>query len=85
MPFGVGFGPGCLEQEPVMQRIGIVTSPGFHIMNVAAASVFEVANSCLEERRYKVCFISERGGLVAAPNGICVETEAFDELTILDL
>jgi len=67
-----------------MQRIGIVTSPGFHIMNVAAASVFEVANSCLEERRYKVCFISERGGLVAAPNGICVETEAFDELTILD-
>lgn len=67
-----------------MQRIGIVTSPGFHVMNIAAASVFEVANSCLEERRYEVCFLSERGGLIAAPNGICVETESFDASTIFD-
>jgi transcriptional regulator GlxA family with amidase domain len=67
-----------------MQRIGIVTSPGFHIINVAAAFVFEVANSCLEERRYEVCFLSESGGLIAGPNGTCVETRSFDALTIFD-
>jgi hypothetical protein len=28
-----------------MQRIGVVTFPGFHVMTLAAMSVFEVANS----------------------------------------
>ena len=67
-----------------MQRIGIVTSPDFHIMNVAAASVFELANSCIGERRYKTSFISESGGLISSPVGICIETESFDASTIVD-
>ena len=37
-----------------MQRIGVITFPGFHVMTLAAMSVFEVANSELREHRYDV-------------------------------
>jgi transcriptional regulator GlxA family with amidase domain len=62
-----------------LQRIGVVTFPGFHVMSFAALSVFEVANSEFGERRYDVHFISETGGPVRTSAGPMVATEAFDD------
>ena len=62
-----------------MQRIGVVTFPGFHVMSLAAMSVFEAANSELGERRYDVHFLSENGGPVRTSAGLMVETEPFDD------
>ncbi|MEH2480089.1 transcriptional regulator GlxA family with amidase domain [Nitrobacteraceae bacterium AZCC 2146] len=62
-----------------MQRIGVVTFPGFHVMTFAAMSVFEVANSELGERRYDVHFLSQNGGPVRTSAGLMVETEPFDD------
>ena len=63
-----------------MQRIGVVTFPGFHVMTLAAMSVFEVANSELGEHRYDVHFMSENGGRVRSSAGFVVETEPFGNL-----
>ncbi|SEE30168.1 GlxA family transcriptional regulator [Bradyrhizobium erythrophlei] len=62
-----------------MQRIGVVTFPGFHVVSFAALSVFEVANSEFGERRYDVHFISETGGPLRTSAGLLVETEPFDD------
>jgi transcriptional regulator GlxA family with amidase domain len=60
-----------------MQRIGVVTFPGFHVMTLAAMSVFELANSELGEHRYDVQFLSENGGRVRSSAGFVIETESF--------
>jgi transcriptional regulator GlxA family with amidase domain len=65
--------------EDSLQRIGVVTFPGFHVMSFAALSVFEVANAELGERRYDVHFLSENGGSVRTSAGLVVETEAFGD------
>src|SRR6266849_4150445 len=65
--------------EVSLQRIGVVTFPGFHVMSFAALSVFEVANSEFGERRYDVHFISETGGPVRTSAGLMVATEPFDD------
>jgi transcriptional regulator GlxA family with amidase domain len=70
---------GDQKWEVFLQRIGVVTFPGFHVMSFAAISVFEVANSELGERRYDVHFLSENGGPVRTSAGLMVETEPFDE------
>jgi transcriptional regulator GlxA family with amidase domain len=62
-----------------MQRIGVVTFPGFHVMSFAAMSVFEAANWALGERRYDIHYLSEQGGPVRTSVGLTVETERFDE------
>jgi transcriptional regulator GlxA family with amidase domain len=62
-----------------LQRIGVVTFPGFHVMSFAALSVFEVANSEFGDRRYDVHFISETGGPVRTSAGLMVATEPFDD------
>jgi transcriptional regulator GlxA family with amidase domain len=62
-----------------MRRIGVLTFPGFHVMSLAAMSVFEVANSEFGERRYDVHFLSENGGLVRTSAGLLVESEPFDD------
>jgi transcriptional regulator GlxA family with amidase domain len=62
-----------------LQRVGVLTFPGFHVMSFAAMSVLEVANSELGERRYDVHFLSENGGPVRTSAGMMVETEPFDD------
>jgi transcriptional regulator GlxA family with amidase domain len=62
-----------------LQRIGVITFPGFHVMSLAAMSVFEVANSELGEHRYDVHFLSENGGRVRSSAGFVVETEPFED------
>ena len=61
-----------------MQRIGVVTFPGFHVMSFAAVSVFEVANSERGEPCYEVHFLSENGGPIRTSAGLIIETERLD-------
>jgi transcriptional regulator GlxA family with amidase domain len=61
-----------------VQRVGFVVSPGFRVMTLAVASVFEFANMELDEPVYDVHLLSERGGAVRSSIGVSVMTEPFD-------
>ena len=61
-----------------MQRIGFVLFPGFQIMTLAAASVFEFANLTVQRANYQIHLVSERGGPVRNTLGMDVPTEAID-------
>ncbi|HEX7759628.1 MAG TPA: helix-turn-helix domain-containing protein [Caulobacteraceae bacterium] len=58
-----------------MHRIGLVVSPGFDFLSVAALTVFEVANYLLQEPAYALTIVSEAGGPVASSLGNRLETE----------
>jgi transcriptional regulator GlxA family with amidase domain len=60
-----------------MQRVGFVLFHGFHVIAFAAMAVFEVANETLDEPRYDVRLVSEKGGLVRSSIGALVQTEPF--------
>ena len=70
-----------------MPRIGFLVYPGFQIMTLAAASVFEFANLTLQRTNYEVHVVSEFGGPIASSLGAPIQTEAigsqsFDTLLI---
>lgn len=70
-----------------MKRLGIVTFPGFQILDLATAGVFEVANLLADRKIYDVMLLSERGGSVVSSSGIAVNTlpfadPAFDTLIV---
>jgi transcriptional regulator GlxA family with amidase domain len=70
-----------------MKRLGIVAFPGFQILDLAAAGVFEVANLLTSRKTYDVTLLSESGGSVVSSSGITVDTQefadpAFDTLII---
>ena len=44
-----------------MKRLGIVVAPGFQILDLAAACVFEIANLFAERKTYDVMLLSEHG------------------------
>lgn len=66
-----------------MLHVGNIVYPGFDIMTLSALSVFEYANTHLEEPRYDVRLVSEGGGPIKSSLGVVVQTEAFD-VTALD-
>lgn len=70
-----------------MMRLGLIVCPGFQILDLAAASVFEVANQLTPQPAYEVASYSEHGGLVVSSCGIAVATHpltdpVFDTLII---
>jgi transcriptional regulator GlxA family with amidase domain len=62
-----------------MRRIGIVVFPGFQLISLAAAPVFELANALQETAAYDVRLISETGGAVRSSGGVSVQTEALEQ------
>lgn len=62
-----------------MQRIGFVVSPGFQIMSVGAAAVFEFAQLAAGRIIYDVRLLSETGGAVRSSIGVNMETEPLEE------
>jgi transcriptional regulator GlxA family with amidase domain len=60
-------------------RIGFIVFPGFQILDLAATTVFEMANLGRDNPIYDIHLISEHGGMVASSSGISVHTEAFSE------
>lgn len=70
-----------------MQRIGLIVFPGFQLMSLAAASVFEFANIEAGEPVYDIRVLSEAGGMVRSSTGPSTDTEAlgldaFDTLLV---
>ena len=61
-----------------MQRIGLIVFPGFQIMSLAAASVFEFANFEAGEPVYDIRLLSETGGMVRSSTGLTTDTEALE-------
>ncbi|WP_427184456.1 GlxA family transcriptional regulator [Bordetella bronchialis] len=61
-------------------RIALVVFPGFQILDLAALTVFELANLELAQGkapRYAMDVVSEEGGLVASSSGVGVQTRAL--------
>lgn len=61
-----------------MKNIGIVVFPGFQILDLAAASVFEMANRETPVPAYEIRVVSEGGGAVKSSLGAAVQTIALD-------
>ncbi len=60
-------------------RVGFVVFPGFQILDLAAITVFEMANMGKEQPIYDIHLMSEHGGMVSSSSGVSVHTEAFSE------
>lgn len=60
-----------------MRQIGLLIFPGFQALDLAAGTVFEVANRLLPEPAYAVTALSPAGGLVASSIGFGVDSAAF--------
>ena len=70
-----------------MKRIGLVVFPGFQILDLAAAGVFEIANLQTPRPAYEIEVVSESGGAVkssvgAAIHTIALDPEAYDTLLV---
>jgi transcriptional regulator GlxA family with amidase domain len=66
-----------IPRSASMKRIALVLFPGFQILDLATACVFEVANTQADRKTYEVSVVSEKGGAVLSSSGIEVETRAF--------
>lgn len=64
-----------------MHKIGLLLTPGFSTMALAAVSVFEMANLKAGKAVYGVRLLSERGGLVGSAAGAAVATHAISKPT----
>ncbi|PSH69046.1 AraC family transcriptional regulator [Phyllobacterium brassicacearum] len=62
-----------------MQNIGIILFPGFQLLDLAAATVFEFANVTVGDPVYEVSLLSEEGGPVACSAGFSVGTVPFND------
>ncbi|HEY3695047.1 GlxA family transcriptional regulator [Phenylobacterium sp.] len=62
-----------------MRRIGFIVFPGFQVMSLAAASVFEFAHIAAGGTVYDMRLLSETGGPIRSSIGMSVETEPFDD------
>jgi transcriptional regulator GlxA family with amidase domain len=62
-----------------MQRIGLIVFPGFQLMSLAAASVFEFANIEAGESVYDIHLLSETGGMVRSSTGLTADTKALEQ------
>jgi transcriptional regulator GlxA family with amidase domain len=64
-----------------MKRLGLVAYPGFQILDLSAACVFELANTLAPRKTYEISVLSEKGGPVVSSSGIEVDTKAFGDPT----
>jgi transcriptional regulator GlxA family with amidase domain len=60
-----------------MKRIGFIVFPGFQILDMAAITVFELANVLASRATYDLQLLSEHGGPLASSAGIKVDTQPF--------
>lgn len=63
--------------QDIMKKVGLVVFPGFQILDLVAATAFELANAAAPRPIYDVHLLSETGGLVVSSSGVRVETERF--------
>lgn len=70
-----------------MRRIGFVIYPGYSVMALTVASVFETVNLFSDVPEYEVHFVSVDGGMVRSSSGLATQSEElgdqlFDTLII---
>jgi transcriptional regulator GlxA family with amidase domain len=58
-----------------MISVGLLVQPGFQVLSLACAAVFEMANLSARQTLYEVRTISEEGGMVRASIGTMIETK----------
>jgi transcriptional regulator GlxA family with amidase domain len=63
-----------------MLTVAMIFSPGYQVMNLAALTVFEVANMNAEQAVYDIHLLSEHGGLVRSSMGTPLETQPLSDL-----
>jgi transcriptional regulator GlxA family with amidase domain len=63
-----------------MPSVGLVVTPNFQAMNLAAISVFEWANETVGETIYDLRVLAEGGGQVRVSIGLNLETSGLDEV-----
>lgn len=56
-------------------RIGLVVFPEFQLLDLAALTVFELANHGLHPAPYEVTAVSHGGGMVRSSSGVAFETQ----------
>jgi len=62
-----------------MKSIGLIVFPGFQLVDLAAVTVFELANSVPGGPFYEIHMLSEHGGSVVSSSGVKVETCVFGQ------
>lgn len=60
------------------RSIAFVVFDGFQLVDMAAVSVFELANDCPGGPHYDLVLLSEHGGAVRSSSGVKVESQQFD-------
>lgn len=60
-----------------MKTLGFILFPGFQIVDLAAATVFELANNLPDGPHYDIQMLSEHGGKVICSSGIGVDSLPF--------
>jgi transcriptional regulator GlxA family with amidase domain len=61
------------------KTIGLLLFPGFQIVDLAAVTVFEVANAMPGGPYYEMTMLSEHGGPVLSSAGVTIMSQPFDE------
>lgn len=62
-----------------MPAVAMILGPGYQVMNLAALTVFEIANMNAEHAIYDIRLLSEEGGLVHSSMGTPLETQRFGD------
>jgi len=62
-----------------MKKLGLILFPGFQIVDLAAVTVFELANSLGGKPVYDIAMLSETGGQIMSSSGVRVDTQAFGQ------
>lgn len=57
------------------RSVGLLLPASFQVLDLMAATVFELANSLCETAAYEIALLSESGGLVRSSSGIAVLTD----------
>lgn len=60
-----------------MRKVAIVVFPGFQLLDLAVATVFELANHETRNQHYGVSVVSESGGPIPCSLGIPVHSQPF--------
>jgi transcriptional regulator GlxA family with amidase domain len=62
-----------------MKKLGLILFPGFQIVDLAAVTVFELANGLGGKPVYDIAMLSETGGPVVSSSGVRVDTMTFGQ------
>ena len=72
------------EPDGAVVRIGLLIFPGFQVLDLAALTVFEMANLELPAPRYRVEVVAAPGGLVCSSVGVAVQARALNDAEAFD-